>query len=188
MLLCIVLSLSFLLSIAWATDLDEDELPGIVIGPVQPKRTLIVSAPNSWGEVYAYTWEPESFNRFPGTMLTKQGNVFRMEILGNMENLILSTPNPEGGHRQTAEILLESNDQEVAVMIAENGGVQVCYGTVGDVTRDGKLNIGDPGRLYSHLKGSNSLSDPAALLFADMTGDGRVNLGDVAKLYALIRA
>ena len=83
---------------------------------------------------------------------------------------------------------MENNGKEVAVIIAEDGSVRICYGTTGDVTGDGKLNIGDPGKLYSHLSGSKPLSDSAALLFADFTGDGRVNMGDVAKLYAHIRA
>ena len=184
-LLCAALSISFLSSWAFATKLDDNELPGVIVGPVQPvaNRKLMVSAPAGWDEVYAYTW----MQPFPGALIPQKGDVFSMEISGNITNLILSTPDHEEGYRQIAEILLENNGKDVAVIIATDGSHRVCYGIMGDVTGDGKLNIGDPARLYSHLRGSSSVSDAAALLFADITGDGRVNMGDVAKIYAQIR-
>lgn len=57
----------------------------------------------------------------------------------------------------------------------------------GDVNMDGQINIGDAGRLYSHIRETNMLKDPYALACADSTGDGQVNIGDVARLYRTIR-
>ena len=57
----------------------------------------------------------------------------------------------------------------------------------GDVTADHRLNIGDVGKLYGHVRGSNKLQDAYALLCADYTQDGTVNIGDVGKLYNLVR-
>ena len=56
----------------------------------------------------------------------------------------------------------------------------------GDVTGEGKVNIGDIARIYAHIQGSILLSD-YALVCADYSGDGNVNMGDTAKLYSFIR-
>lgn len=56
----------------------------------------------------------------------------------------------------------------------------------GDVTGEGKVNIGDIARIYAHIQGSSLLSD-YALVCADYSGDGNVNMGDTAKLYSFIR-
>lgn len=58
---------------------------------------------------------------------------------------------------------------------------------VGDVTGDGRINVGDVARIYSHAKGTAILTDPYLLLCADVTGEGRINVGDTARLYAMIR-
>ena len=56
----------------------------------------------------------------------------------------------------------------------------------GDVTGEGKVNIGDIARIYSHIRGSSLLFD-YALVCADYSGDGTVNIGDTARLYSFIR-
>lgn len=58
---------------------------------------------------------------------------------------------------------------------------------VGDVTGDGRINVGDVARIYSHAKGTAILTDPYLQLCADITGEGRINVGDTARLYAMIR-
>lgn len=54
----------------------------------------------------------------------------------------------------------------------------------GDVTGDGKVNMGDVARIYAHIKGSTLLTDPDALAAADVSGDGKINLGDTSRLLA----
>lgn len=56
----------------------------------------------------------------------------------------------------------------------------------GDVTGDGKLNMGDVAKLYSAVKGSVELDETTAAL-ADVNGDGKLNMGDVSKLFSQIR-
>jgi hypothetical protein len=56
----------------------------------------------------------------------------------------------------------------------------------GDVSCDGRVNMGDVSKLYAHIKGTNILTGDA-LFMADISGDGRINMGDVSKLYAHIK-
>lgn len=58
---------------------------------------------------------------------------------------------------------------------------------LGDVTGDGKLNIGDAAKVYSHVKGTASLTDDYILACADASCEGRVNIGDVAKIYGHVK-
>lgn len=58
----------------------------------------------------------------------------------------------------------------------------------GDVSGDGRLNVGDVARLYGHIKKTAVITNAYTLLAMDMTGDGRINVGDTARLYAQIRA
>lgn len=56
----------------------------------------------------------------------------------------------------------------------------------GDITGDGRINVGDVSKLYAHVKKTAPLPD-TALAHADLTGDGRINIGDVSKLYAYVK-
>jgi arabinogalactan oligomer/maltooligosaccharide transport system substrate-binding protein len=58
---------------------------------------------------------------------------------------------------------------------------------MGDVSGDGKLNLGDVTRIYSHIRNVRLITDEQALGRADLTGDGKLNIGDVARLYSQIR-
>ena len=57
----------------------------------------------------------------------------------------------------------------------------------GDVTGDGRINVGDVARIYGHVKKTMVVTDPYVLLCVDVTGDGRINVGDTARLYGRIR-
>lgn len=58
---------------------------------------------------------------------------------------------------------------------------------LGDVTGDGRINVGDVARIYGHIKKTMVVTDPYILLCVDVTGDGRINVGDTARLYGRIR-
>ena len=64
--------------------------------------------------------------------------------------------------------------------------VKVCL--LGDISGDGRINVGDVAKLYGHIKKTAVLTDPYVLLCMDMTGDGRLNVGDTARLYGKVRA
>ena len=58
---------------------------------------------------------------------------------------------------------------------------------LGDVTKDGKVNIADTSRIYAHVRGSNALTDSYLLSCADLSGDKRLNIADVSKSYSNLR-
>lgn len=58
---------------------------------------------------------------------------------------------------------------------------------LGDITGEGKVNMGDVAKLYAHIKGTSILTEETGLDRCDITGEGKVNMGDVAKLYAHIK-
>lgn len=58
---------------------------------------------------------------------------------------------------------------------------------LGDVTGDGRINVGDVARIYGHIKKTSVVTDPYILLVVDVTGEGRINVGDTARLYGRIK-
>lgn len=72
-----------------------------------------------------------------------------------------------------------------------NGLCTVCGKSMrlmGDVSGDGKINIGDVSKLYSHIKGTAIITDSISINAADTNGDGKINMGDVSKLYSQIKS
>ena len=63
----------------------------------------------------------------------------------------------------------------------------INVGLIGDISGDGRVNMGDVAKLYAHIKGTSILTDETGLDRCDISGDGKVNMGDVAKLYAHIK-
>ena len=57
---------------------------------------------------------------------------------------------------------------------------------VGDVTDNGKINLGDVAKLYAYIRAFGLMTD-YELAAADTTGNGLINMGDVSRLYAQIR-
>ena len=58
---------------------------------------------------------------------------------------------------------------------------------LGDVTGDGRINVGDTGRVFAHVKGSALITDDYLLDCADVTGDGRINIGDTSRIFAHVK-
>lgn len=69
---------------------------------------------------------------------------------------------------------------------APAGVTEVLLVVKGDVSGDGRVNMGDVSKLYAHIKGTNMLTG-VTLFMADISDDGRINMGDVSKLYAHIK-
>ena len=63
--------------------------------------------------------------------------------------------------------------------------VKLCL--QGDVTGDGRINMGDTAKAYAQVRQPSTLADAYAKSCADMNQDGRLNMGDVAKINALVR-
>lgn len=76
----------------------------------------------------------------------------------------------------------------VSISAGNSGAVQpkrICL--LGDVTGEGKVNVGDVARLYGHIRKTNPIADEYSISCADVTGDGRLNVGDTATLYSHVK-
>ena len=71
---------------------------------------------------------------------------------------------------------------------APAGVTAVVLVVKGDVSGDGRINVGDTAKLYSHVRGTAKLTDPNAIFAADVSGDGKLNVGDTAKVYSHVKA
>lgn len=63
---------------------------------------------------------------------------------------------------------------------------QVETKLLGDVSGDGRVNIGDVAKAYAHTRGTAPLTNGDALTLLDANGDGKLNLGDVSRILAHI--
>lgn len=150
-------------------------------------RKVTVIPPSSWCSVEVCHKNTNNFGSYPGTALYHGADGFVTDIPANLISIELSGRLSNGNRKKANTVTLENNGMDVTVTIAEDGSYTVLYAVNGDLTEDGKLNIGDVARLYAHLRGSTLLTDAEVLLRADITGDGNLNMGDVAKLYSMIR-
>lgn len=57
----------------------------------------------------------------------------------------------------------------------------------GDVTADGKTNLGDVARIFSHVRKNSPITDEYLLQCADVNGDGKINIADVSRVFAHTR-
>jgi hypothetical protein len=57
----------------------------------------------------------------------------------------------------------------------------------GDIDGNGKVNLGDTTKIYSHVKKTALITDEYMLLCADIDGNGKLNLGDTTKVYAHVK-
>lgn len=76
----------------------------------------------------------------------------------------------------------------VSIQAGEENAVQIwkiCL--LGDVSGDGRVNVGDVAQLYSHIRKTTVITDEYSLACADVTGDSRWNVGDTATLYSHVK-
>jgi len=57
----------------------------------------------------------------------------------------------------------------------------------GDIDGNGKINVGDTTKVYSHVKKTALITDEYMLLCADIDGNGKINVGDTTKVYAHVK-
>ena len=57
----------------------------------------------------------------------------------------------------------------------------------GDIDGNGKVNVGDTTKVYSHVKKTALITDEYMLLCADIDGNGKINVGDTTKVYAHVK-
>lgn len=57
----------------------------------------------------------------------------------------------------------------------------------GDVSEDGKVNVGDVARIYGWVKATEEPYDDYTFECADVNGDGQINIGDTARVYSHVK-
>lgn len=70
---------------------------------------------------------------------------------------------------------------------SEEIALDVKISPMGDISGDGKLNVGDVARAYSHARGSGKIEDDYAFSCGDVNSDGKINVGDAARIYGHIK-
>ena len=76
--------------------------------------------------------------------------------------------------------------REYAVVAEADVALDVKIHLIGDVTGDGRVNVADTSKVYSHVKGSALLSD-YAFECADVDGNGKLNVADTSKVYSHVK-
>lgn len=106
---------------------------------------------------------------------TVTGNSFELKDL-EPGDYLLTASNPGRATRSYA-----------VQVVSENVTLSVHLCQYGDVNADGKVNMGDTARIYSHIRDTGVIEDAYARLCADLDQNGKLNIGDVARCYAAIR-
>jgi hypothetical protein len=79
-----------------------------------------------------------------------------------------------------------SRTYTLTVVSGENVlNVKICLR--GDANGDGRINIGDVSKVYSHVKNTMLLIDDYALQCADVTENGALNIGDAGQIYGHVK-
>ena len=91
--------------------------------------------------------------------------------------------NPEGKY---VTLSANQNPDGTYTFTVPAGVTNVILFEKGDITGDGRINVGDVSKLYANVKQTSQLTGNT-LFIADITGDDRINVGDVSKLYAHVK-
>lgn len=83
----------------------------------------------------------------------------------------------KAGHVSRNYVMSISDDMKLELKICP----------LGDVTGDGRINMGDVAKIYAHTKNTGLSMDDYQMECADITGDGKINVGDTAKAYAKVK-
>ena len=74
-----------------------------------------------------------------------------------------------------------------SVSLGSNMTLDVKIHLKGDIDGNGKVNVGDTTKVYSHVKKTSLITDEYMLLCADVDGNGKINVGDTTKVYAHVK-
>ena len=118
------------------------------------------------------------YNHGQGQLITKKTVIGGSYVLRDLlpGTYLLTAANPG---RVTRSYVIQVN--------SENAVLDVHLCRFGDVNADGKVNLGDTARIYSHVCTTGLIEDDYAWLCADFDQNTKVNMGDVARCYAAVR-
>ena len=72
-------------------------------------------------------------------------------------------------------------------MTIENGNEKYTIIIIGDLTKDGKIDVYDVSMLYQYIRGKRTINDKASLKAASIRKQSSINVYDVTKLYQFVR-
>ena len=76
--------------------------------------------------------------------------------------------------------------REYAITVEADVAQDVKIHLLGDVTGDGRVNVADTSKVYSHVKGTAPLTD-YAFACADVDANGKINVADTSKVYSHVK-
>lgn len=91
------------------------------------ERKVTVIAPDTWDDVYAYTWDPEAFGSWPGKEMEKTEGGYQLTISDTLANLVFSTDLQNSEWQTTSDIRLEPSGGDAVVTIYEDMSVEIEY-------------------------------------------------------------
>lgn len=110
-----------------------------ITDPTEPddpvySRSLVITPPETWNQVYIYTWEPEAFGKFPGVPVEQVDGEYVVIIPSTVKNLVVSngqygTPLSisSGKNLQTDDIFLFDNGKDIEIEIQKDHTFTVTY-------------------------------------------------------------
>jgi len=155
------------------------------------------ASPNNWGSVYVYAWDSTGAisDSWPGVRITDTKTVmgqrfyyrtFNVDSEDYTFNVVLSQG--DNAHQSVdvtginkdiyLEVTSTTNKYTVADITSQYNWI------VGDVNRDGEVNVADVTALIAIILSSSY--DDSNLSIADVNNDHEVNVADVTKLIAII--
>lgn len=72
-------------------------------------------------------------------------------------------------------------------MTIENGNEKYTVVIIGDLTKDGKIDVYDVSMLYQYIRGKRTITDKSSLKAASIRKQNSINVYDVTKLYQFVR-
>ena len=91
--------------------------------PDNNQCTLTVEAPADWTTAYVYTWDPEIFGTFPGSVMTQGAdNTYTYRLDANVTNIIISNQD----HAQTADLKVTAG-VDVKIVVDSDCKAMITY-------------------------------------------------------------
>jgi hypothetical protein len=121
------------------------------------------------------------------TLLAANGTAVQTATVTGNSSIYVMENVPDGQYTlKASKYNHATRDYDVTISGGElSQDVKLCI--QGDVSGDGRINVGDTAKAYSHVRRTSPLADTYAQCCADMSGDGKLNVGDVARIYGLVR-
>lgn len=139
----------------------------------QPEAVVVSGSITSFGEGAVTLVLTGNGNNQPLKSMITDGLAYTLEVKPGTYILNASKIN-----HVTRQYILTAEKEALAL------DIKLCL--FGDINGDGKVNVADTAKVYSHVKGTDLLTDYAHAC-GDVDGSGTLNIGDAAKIYGHVK-